>query len=73
MKFYFLNLNVNRLAVSLRDGNIKVWDLSLPHTNIITMQKYQQKFTYKVSAISWHPVKEMILGFGTEEGRVIIC
>jgi gem associated protein 5 len=65
-----LSLDPNRLAIGLRDGNIRVWDLSLPHTKIVKMQKYQQKFTHKVSAIAWHPIKEMVLGFGTEEGRV---
>lgn len=56
----------------MRDGVINIWDLSLPHIRTVTMQKIQQKFTHKVSAIAWHPLKEMILGFGTEEGRVII-
>ncbi|XP_044254324.1 gem-associated protein 5 [Tribolium madens] len=64
------SLDPNRLAIGLKDGGIKVWDLSLPHTKIITMQKYQPKYTHKVNTIAWHPTKEMVLGFGTEEGRV---
>ncbi|RZC35001.1 gem-associated protein 5, partial [Asbolus verrucosus] len=59
-----------RLAIGVRDGSIRVWDLSLPHVKTIAMNKYHQKFTHKVTTIAWNPVKEMILGFGTEEGRV---
>ncbi|EFA02425.1 gem-associated protein 5 [Tribolium castaneum] len=63
-------LDPNRLAIGLKDGGIKIWDLSLPHTKTITMQKYHPKYTHKVTTIAWHPTREMFLGFGTEEGRV---
>lgn len=59
-----------RLVIGTSDGFIKLWDLSLPHTNNIIMTSFYQKIQGKVSAMAWHPENELLLAFGTSEGRV---
>ncbi|XP_074038837.1 gem-associated protein 5 isoform X2 [Leptinotarsa decemlineata] len=63
-------LDPNRLAMGTGDGIVRIWDLSRPHIKNITMTSFHQKIQSKVTALAWHPKKEMTLAFGTVEGRI---
>ncbi|XP_017772200.1 PREDICTED: gem-associated protein 5 [Nicrophorus vespilloides] len=63
-------LDPNRLALTLADGTIRIWDLSKPHIQYIDMIQIKFKNNVKIMSLAWHPTQDSILAFGTEEGRV---
>lgn len=63
-------LDPNRIALSCGDGSIRIWDLSRPHLQNITMTSFFDKVHTKATSIDWHPVKENCIAFSTCEGRV---
>ncbi|CAH1174063.1 unnamed protein product [Phaedon cochleariae] len=60
----------NRLAIGSADGFIRILDLSRPHVKQIIMTTFYQKIQSRVESLAWHPENELLLAFGTSEGRV---
>ena len=58
-------LSPNRIAVATGDNMVRIWE---PYQNKV-IQIWQSVRT-KVMVIAWHPYREGLLSFGTEEGRV---
>lgn len=61
----------NRIAIAMGDGHCKMWDISKSHLQFIIMNDLYEKGQIKFTSISWHPVKEFLLAFGTGDGQVI--
>ena len=55
----------SKVAVGVGDNMVRVWD----KTKNTVIQVWQSVRT-KVMVVAWHPYKEGILAYGTEEGRV---
>nr|XP_022912790.1 gem-associated protein 5 [Onthophagus taurus] len=63
-------LDPSRLAIGIGDNTARIWDLSRPHKQCVTMANLWQKIQGRVLALAWHPTEENILAYGTAEGRV---
>lgn len=59
-----------RIAIGLKDGTSKVWDLSKPHLQYITMTNLWQKMQSRILTLAWHLSNDVLLAYGTYEGRV---
>ncbi|XP_070198207.1 gem-associated protein 5-like, partial [Littorina saxatilis] len=62
-------IDPGRVAVGVGDAMIRVWNTS-SKTNPYDVTTLRQGIKSKVTALAWHPSKEGLLGFGTEDGRV---
>ncbi|XP_078691159.1 gem-associated protein 5-like [Branchiostoma floridae x Branchiostoma belcheri] len=61
-------LTPGQLAVGVGDGMIRVWNT---HSQApFDWSGFWQCIKGKVTALSWHPTKEGILGFGSDDGSV---
>lgn len=61
--------NSNKLALGVGDNTIRLWTTGVdgkPYENVTIWQGLKSK----VTALLYHPTKEGILGFGTEDGHV---
>ncbi|XP_076292117.1 gem nuclear organelle associated protein rigor mortis isoform X2 [Lasioglossum baleicum] len=63
-------LETSRIAFGVGDSGIRLWNLSEAHTNTFDITLLWQKIKGKIRAISWHPEKENLLAYATEEGRI---
>ncbi|XP_033744086.1 gem-associated protein 5-like [Pecten maximus] len=58
-----------RLALGVGDSMIRLWNIN--NTNNLTdLKNLWQGIKAKVTALCWHPVKEGLLAYGTDDGRV---
>nr|CAB3248745.1 gem-associated protein 5 [Phallusia mammillata] len=57
------------IALGVGDGVIRVWKTKNPRNQFDVMVLWQG-VKEKVMSLSWHPMKEGLLGFGTEDGKV---
>ena len=55
------------LAVGVGDGMIRIWKTGSTRSFDLHHLKLNQG---KIMSLSWHPTREGLLGFGTDEGRV---
>ncbi|XP_060082615.1 gem-associated protein 5-like [Ylistrum balloti] len=58
-----------RVAVGVGDSMIRLWNLNNVN-NLTDIKNLWQGIKAKVTALCWHPVKEGLLAYGTEDGRV---
>ncbi|XP_076647950.1 gem nuclear organelle associated protein rigor mortis isoform X2 [Halictus rubicundus] len=63
-------LETSRIAYGVGDSTIRLWNLSEGHTNTFDITVLWQKIKGKIRTISWHPEKENLLAYATEEGRI---
>ncbi|XP_014204867.1 gem-associated protein 5 isoform X2 [Copidosoma floridanum] len=63
-------IDTSLIAFGVGDSMIRLWNLSEPHDNMVEVQILWEKIKGKVRSLSWHPEKENILAFGTDEGRI---
>ncbi|XP_078046192.1 gem nuclear organelle associated protein rigor mortis isoform X2 [Augochlora pura] len=64
-------IETSRIAFGVGDATIRLWNLSETHTNISdNITVLWQKIMGKIRTISWHPEKENLLAYATEEGRI---
>ncbi|XP_011499580.1 PREDICTED: gem-associated protein 5 [Ceratosolen solmsi marchali] len=63
-------VDTSQIAFGTGDMMIRLWNLSEPHENIMELQMFWEKIKGKVRSLCWHPEKENILAFATNEGRV---
>ncbi|XP_014224156.1 gem-associated protein 5 [Trichogramma pretiosum] len=63
-------IDTNQIAFGVGDSAIRVWNLSEPNKNILQPQILWEQIKGKVRSLAWHPEKENILAFATNEGRV---
>ncbi|KAK3580429.1 hypothetical protein CHS0354_035471 [Potamilus streckersoni] len=61
-------LDPGRLALGVGDAVIRVMNLNSSEGNDVTV--FWQGIKSKVTALCWHPVKEGLLAYGTDDGRV---
>lgn len=64
----FSTVAVGRLAIAVGDSNIRVWNVA-SSTTCPTQSLYVGTRS-KVSTIAWHPERENVIAFGTDDGRV---
>ncbi|XP_069129450.1 gem-associated protein 5-like isoform X2 [Argopecten irradians] len=58
-----------RLAIGVGDSMIRLWNIN--NTNNLTdIKNLWQGIKAKVTSLCWHPVKEGLLAYGTDDGRV---
>ncbi|KAM8835184.1 gem-associated protein 5 [Synchiropus picturatus] len=57
------------LALGVGDNSIRVWN-TLATQNQYETRTFWQGLKSKVTALSWHPLKEGSLSFGTDDGKV---
>ncbi|XP_072120245.1 gem-associated protein 5 [Mobula birostris] len=65
----FSPVNVGSLAVGVGDGMIRVWD-TISLQGPYDIKTLWQGIKSKVTSLCWHPAKESLLAFGTEDGKV---
>ncbi|XP_017790259.1 PREDICTED: gem-associated protein 5 [Habropoda laboriosa] len=63
-------LDTSQVAFGVGDAMLRLWNLSEPHCTSFDITVLWQKIKGKIRAISWHPEKENLLAYATEEGRV---
>ncbi|CAD6240854.1 GSCOCG00008959001-RA-CDS [Cotesia congregata] len=63
-------LETSLIAYGSGDMAVRLWNLTEPHDNLITVTCMWQKVMGRVTALAWHPTEENLLAFGTAEGRV---
>ena len=59
----------NLVAVGGGDSTIRVWKTASSRPGF-DVSLVWQKLSSKITAIAWHPEKEGLLAFGTDEGRI---
>uniref|UniRef100_F6ZHD7 Uncharacterized protein n=1 Tax=Ciona intestinalis TaxID=7719 RepID=F6ZHD7_CIOIN len=57
------------IALGIGDGVIRIWRTSNPR-NPFDITSLWQGIKEKVMSLAWHPTKEGLLAFGTEDGKV---
>ncbi|XP_064609337.1 gem-associated protein 5-like [Liolophura sinensis] len=62
-------LDPGQIAVGVGDNLIRVWNIS-DQMNPYKVTSLWQGIKSKVTALSWHPSKEGLLAYGTDDGRV---
>ncbi|KAL4230771.1 Gem-associated protein 5 [Mactra antiquata] len=62
-------IDPGRIALGIGDNTIRLWNLNTS-TEFYDITQYWQGIRAKVTALSWHPTKEGLLAYGTEDGRV---
>ncbi|XP_051869754.1 gem-associated protein 5 [Pristis pectinata] len=65
----FSPVNIGSLAVGVGDGMIRVWD-TISLQGPYHIKTLWQGIKSKVTSLCWHPTKESLLAFGTEDGKV---
>ncbi|CAK9799473.1 Gem-associated protein 5 [Anthophora quadrimaculata] len=63
-------LDTSQIAFGVGDAMLRLWKLSEPHSTSFDITVLWQKIKGKIRVISWHPEKENLLAYATEEGRV---
>ncbi|XP_017879066.1 gem-associated protein 5 [Ceratina calcarata] len=63
-------LDTSRVAFGVGDAMLRLWNLSADHSTSFDITMLWQKIKGKIRTISWHPEKENLLAYATEEGRV---
>ncbi|XP_076393217.1 gem nuclear organelle associated protein rigor mortis [Megachile rotundata] len=63
-------LDTSRVAFGVGDAMLRVWNLSEAHNTTFDITVFWQKIKGKIRTISWHPEKENLLAYATEEGRI---
>ncbi|XP_043264591.1 gem-associated protein 5-like [Colletes gigas] len=63
-------LDTSHIAFGVGDAMLRLWKLSEPHDTSFDITVLWQKIMGKIRTISWHPEKENLLAYATEEGRV---
>ncbi|OAD62256.1 Gem-associated protein 5 [Eufriesea mexicana] len=63
-------LDTSHVAFGVGDAMLRLWNLSEAHDTTFDIMVLWQKIKGKIRAISWHPEKENLLAYATEEGRV---
>ena len=63
-------LDTSRVAFGAGDAMLRLWNLSETHSTTFDITAFWQKIKGKIRAISWHPEKENLLAYATEEGRI---
>lgn len=68
-------LFVYRLAISVGDGAVRVWDAHISDEDDSkylagSTMIFWQNVQGKVLTVAWHPTKENLLAFATAESRV---
>ncbi|XP_076243068.1 gem nuclear organelle associated protein rigor mortis [Calliopsis andreniformis] len=63
-------LDTSLIAFGVGDAMLRLWNLSEAHDTSFSVTALWQKIKGKIRAISWHPEKENLLAYATEEGRV---
>lgn len=63
-------LDTSHVAFGVGDAMLRLWNLSEAHNTSFNITFLWQKIKGKIRAISWHPEKENLLAYATEEGRV---
>lgn len=61
--------NPSVIALGIGDGMIRLWNTQNPR-DPFDVKLLWQCVKEKVMSLSWHPSKEGLLGFGTEDGKV---
>ena len=64
------NIDPTITALGAGDGQIRIWRMSSTSAMFDVNIIWQKLNSAKVTALSWHPDKENLLAFGTDEGRV---
>ncbi|XP_024865472.1 gem-associated protein 5 isoform X2 [Kryptolebias marmoratus] len=65
----FSPVGVGCLALGVGDNMIRVWN-TLSAQNQYDIRSFWQGIKSKVTALAWHPRKEGLLSFGTDDGKV---
>ncbi|KAM9333778.1 gem-associated protein 5 [Pholidichthys leucotaenia] len=65
----FSPVGTGTLALGVGDGTIRVWN-TLSAQNQYDTRLFWQSIKSKVTALAWHPKKEGLLSFGTDDGKV---
>ncbi|XP_032885648.1 gem-associated protein 5 isoform X2 [Amblyraja radiata] len=65
----FSPVNSGSLAVGVGDGMIRVWD-TISLQGPYDIKTLWQAIKSKVTSLCWHPTKESVLAFGTDDGKV---
>ncbi|KAJ8675733.1 hypothetical protein QAD02_011519 [Eretmocerus hayati] len=63
-------VDTSQIAFGVGDAMIRLWNLSEPHESTMDLQMLWEKIMGQVRALAWHPEKENLLAFATNEGRV---
>ncbi|KZC13808.1 PREDICTED: gem-associated protein 5-like [Dufourea novaeangliae] len=63
-------LDTSRIAFGVGDAMLRLWNLSEAHCNTFDITVLWQKIKGKIRTIAWHPEKENLLAYATEEGRI---
>lgn len=68
-------LHPSSLSIGVGDQSILLWKPPKIKDNLPSGDCYDIKFFWrglqsKVTSLQWHPIKEGILGFGTDDGRI---
>lgn len=58
------------IAIGAGDGQIRVWKMASTKATFDVNVIWQKLNSAKVTALAWHPDKDNLLAFGTDEGRV---
>ncbi|XP_053999055.1 gem-associated protein 5 isoform X1 [Hylaeus anthracinus] len=62
--------DTSRIAFGVGDGMLRIWNLSETHSTSFDITYLWQKIKGKIRTISWHPEKENLLAYATDEGRI---
>ncbi|CAL7940645.1 unnamed protein product [Xylocopa violacea] len=63
-------LDTSHVAFGVGDAMLRLWNLSATDSTSFDITILWQKIKGKIRAISWHPEKENLLAYATEEGRI---
>nr|XP_033190238.1 gem-associated protein 5 isoform X2 [Bombus vancouverensis nearcticus] len=63
-------LDTSHIAFGVGDAMLRLWNLSAAHDTTFDITVLWQKIKGKIRAIAWHPEKENLLAYATDEGRV---
>ncbi|KAG7201057.1 hypothetical protein KM043_017605 [Ampulex compressa] len=63
-------LDTTRVAFGVGDAMLRLWHLSDMKDTSCNITMLWQKIKGKITAIAWHPDKENLLAYSTDEGRV---
>ena len=64
------SLDPSVVAISAGDSQIRIWKMDSAKALFDVTTIWQKLNGAKITALAWHPDKENILAFGTDEGRV---
>ena len=64
------NVDPTIIAAGAGDGQIRIWKVASKKAMFDVNILWQKLNSAKVTALAWHPDKDNIIAFGTDEGRV---